>query len=638
MGSPAPEDPPVGEKPDVWALFQHYDKLYFQGALADAPFVLNWDSPRMKNITSGFGSCLFGKTGKSITLYKQILQHRPSADLKNALLHLMIHAIVFVKHGMTCLSFHGPVFRSWMDAINACSVEDHLRPKGGYCITTTHDFSQEKHCSIQGNVWKCELCAGTLLRATKLGPPSDSCCIENVRQPATCGNKLCHWHNHKIDCGGKYVVPTRKGQKMVPKGELGLLSETSEMSKSQGGVQESDSDAGGKIRSQVGSTNARSPGSSSSKKASRSSMPEEDYQAEIVLHQGNLREKLFASEKNELFSMVSCNNAKSPGSCSSEKTEEDFQKAIVLSSASPPSKLKWKQASVASLYSFMGRSKANVLDKVSSSKKAHRQRAHDEETRKPIAAAPQSILKQQQDKTNSSAKAGKQQQDKTNSSAKAGKQQQDKTNPSAKAGKQQQQGVPKDARTPFLLQPVVVSQGKQKQSNPAAPPKRPRTGRKTDPSPPRKKKYACISVWAGIYESDRSSGSDEPLVNKRTERRKREREAVIKAQQAAAEEEISSRRMDIVIPPAGLAIPRAYGDPSIPASGGVDIAAAPPADLQLMAMVQPQPPAATHQVFQPHSADPPAATHQVFQPHSADPPASLIPVSSPDVIDISDDD
>ncbi|CAM0907992.1 unnamed protein product [Alopecurus aequalis] len=603
MGSPVLEDPPVGESPDVWTLFQHYDKLYFQGALVDAPFVVHWASPRMKNITSCFGSCSFGKTGKTITLYKPMLQHRPSADLKNALLHLMIHAIVFVKHDMTCLSTHGPIFRAWMDAINGCPIEDHLRPEEGYCITTTHDFSQEKNCSIQGNLWKCELCAGTLLRATKLGPPSDSCCIENVRQHATCGNKLCHWHNHKTDCGGTYVVPTRKGQKMVPKGGLGLLSETSEMSKSQRDVQESDSaevqenstvtrpHAGGKILSQLGGRNARSPGGSSSKKASRSSMPEEDHQTEIVLHQRKLREKLFASEKHEILPMVSGNNAKSPGSCSSEKAEEDFQKAIVLSSASPPSKLKWKQASLASLYSFVGKSNANVLDNISSSKKAQKQRKHDEETRKPIAqpaAAPQSVLKQQQDKTNSSAKAGKQQQDKTNSSAKAGKQQQDR-----------------------------------KQSNPAAPPKRPRTRSKTDPSPPRKKQYACISVWAGIYESECSSGSDEPLINKRTERRRQEREAAIKAQQAAAEEEISSRRMDIVIPPADLAITRAHGDPSIPASRGVDIAAAPPADLQLMIVVQPQPP---------------AATHQVVQPHSADPPPSLTPGSSPDVIDISDDD
>jgi hypothetical protein len=42
--------------------------------------------------------------------------------------------------------------------------------------------------------------------------------------------------------------------------------------------------------------------------------------------------------------------------------------------------------------------------------------------------------------------------------------------------------------------------------------------------PTREKKFAVMCKWMNIYESDRSSDSIEPLVNKRTERRKRERE------------------------------------------------------------------------------------------------------------------
>jgi len=42
--------------------------------------------------------------------------------------------------------------------------------------------------------------------------------------------------------------------------------------------------------------------------------------------------------------------------------------------------------------------------------------------------------------------------------------------------------------------------------------------------PVREKEYAVMSAWLDYYESDRSSGSIEPLVNKRTERRERERE------------------------------------------------------------------------------------------------------------------
>uniref|UniRef100_A0ACD5XWE8 Uncharacterized protein n=1 Tax=Avena sativa TaxID=4498 RepID=A0ACD5XWE8_AVESA len=354
-------DAAVGKNPDVWELFRHYDKLYFRGALDSAAFELEWTSPRLKT-SSGFGSCYFGKMSKTITLYQPMLRCRTKADLKNALLHLMIHAIIFVKHGMTCLSFHGPVFRDWMDAINDCSIEDYLRPKGGYHITTTHDFSPEELQSIQGNLWKCKSCAATLLRATKLGPPSDSCCIENVRQHATCGNMLCNWHNHKMKCGGTYVVPGRRGQKMVPKGSAvgckrGLLTETSETSKSEDTVQESDSDevqenstvAKGKLLSQVGGRNTKSPGSSSSWKASKSNMPE-DFQKAIVpatpRRKLKLRQEFVALEKRELFSIGGCNNAKSLGSCSSKKVD-DFQKTIVLSDP-PLSKLKRKQTSIAS--------------------------------------------------------------------------------------------------------------------------------------------------------------------------------------------------------------------------------------------------------------------------------------------------
>ncbi|CAM0951302.1 unnamed protein product [Alopecurus aequalis] len=348
-------EPDVKKEPDAWDLFRHYDELYFRGALVDAAFTLQYVTPRARTISS-IGSCSFAKTSKTITLHRT---NRTSADLKNALLHLMIHAIIFVKHGMNSCSSHGPVFRDWMEAINTCSIEDSMRPKGGYCITTTHDFSREKLCSIQGNLWKCESCGVTLVRATRLGPPSDSCCIENVSQHATCGNILCHWHNHKTNCGGTYVVPGGRGQKMVRIGKRGLLTETS---KSQEAVQESDSDevqenstvakpiAESKILSQVYCRNARAPGSSSSKKASKSNMTE-DYQKAIVLpatpwKRLKPKQEPVASEKPEVFSMESCKNAKSLGSCSSKKAD-DFQKAIVVS-ASSPSKLKRKQTFVAS--------------------------------------------------------------------------------------------------------------------------------------------------------------------------------------------------------------------------------------------------------------------------------------------------
>jgi hypothetical protein len=59
----------------------------------------------------------------------------------------------------------------------------------------------------------------------------------------------------------------------------------------------------------------------------------------------------------------------------------------------------------------------------------------------------------------------------------------------------------------------------------AAPEKR-RKG-KCKRKPVEEKEYAVMSAWLNYYESDRSSGSPEPLVNKRTERRRRERARIL---------------------------------------------------------------------------------------------------------------
>ncbi|XP_051187495.1 uncharacterized protein [Lolium perenne] len=786
-------DPDADEKPDVWQLFRHYDKLYFRGALVNAAFTLEWTSPRTNNINA-FGSCSFGKMSKTITLYRT---NRTSADVKKALLHLMIHAIIFVKHGMTCLSSHGPVFRDWMDAINDCTVEDYLRPKGGYCITTNHDFSPEKLCGIQGNLWKCESCGNTLVRATRLGPPSDSCCIENVSQHATCGNMLCYWHNHKMKCDGKYVVPGKRGQKMV----LKVKRETSEV------VQESDSDevqenstvgkpnAEGKLLSQVGCRNARS-----------------QVPRKKILKQ---KQEVVASEKHELFSMVSCNNAKPLGSCSTKKAEEFSPSKLKRKHTSVASKKhefisvgscnnakssrsntsskadKWQEPEhvqkpsvqppvsqkkpkleqdlgVSDKYAVFSPGSYNTTKPPGSNTSRKEDRRHTPEGVEKCSVsvpAPQKKLKLetdlvalQQNKTNCSIKAGKRhtpegvekssvpvaalqkkhklepdlvalQQNKTNSAVKAGKRhrhegvekstvlitapqkahkqreheqpqkpiarptapqsilkQQTKTNSSTKEGKQ----IPGYFQRTFV-QPAV-SHSKLKQPNHAAP-GRPKRRSKTS-SPARKKEYACVSVWANIYESECSSGSAEPLVNKRTERRKRERERAVQItysrsrKRSAADEQASSRQtkppsqglefividaankvvtqgprdqfkapvphkdivvvppadqvttqtltgrsqppaqcMDIVIPPADLAMTQTHGNLSIP-SRHMDNAAVRPAD-QVMTRApvhQSQPPAASA-----------IATSQVVPPHSADPDSSN-PCSSPDVIDISDDD
>ncbi|XBI48758.1 actin cytoskeleton-regulatory complex protein PAN1-like isoform X2 [Triticum dicoccoides] len=644
----AGQDPEAeDENPGLQELFRHYDDLYFRGALAGAGFSVERAAPRAKTISS-FGYCSLGGLSK-ITLYKPMPRYRTNADLKNALLHLMIHGIVFVKRGLTSLG-HGPAFRDWMDAINTSSVEDYARPTGGYCITTTHDFSQEKSCNMQGFLWKCDECGNTLVRAKGLGPPSDSCCIENVSEHPTCRNKLCHWHNHKKACRGKYVVTkpaVTPGQKMAPKG-------TTKMSKSQqGAVQQSDSD---EVQE-----------NSSLKKARKRNIPE-DFQKAIVVSAAPRRK-----QKQELVAWAMrehllSNNVKSLGSSTSKKGD-DSQKAIVLSAAPRSRRLKRKQSSVTSeehgLFS-PGRSCNNANSPRSNTSRKDVQRFSVQPSasqKKPKLGQGLAALEKHISRPAATQSTVKQ-------PAK-----------SSSSMKTRRQHRPEDSPMITVQPAAPLTRSKRKQSNRAAPARQ--AARSEARGSAKEKEYVCFSLWLNFYESECSSGSAEPLVNKRTVQRRRDRERLVqraahsRSMEARPDEEVSSGQteppplhleviaiddevmaeapsMDVLAPPADQVLaedPGAGGQSQPPApsmnvvippadhggrpdpSSSVDIAAAAPAD-QVMAQAhadQSQPPApcsiAADQVVPvpPRSADPPGLT----------PPN---PTSWPAVIDISDDD
>ncbi|KAK3130024.1 hypothetical protein QOZ80_6BG0487940 [Eleusine coracana subsp. coracana] len=323
----------VDPNPDVQELFRHYDRLYFQGTLGAADFTVKWGS---STVSSSFGSCTFSKPSNTITLYEPVLRYRSCTDLKKALLHEMIHAIIYVKHPSRNCSTHGPLFRDWMDAINSCSINDPQRPVSGYNITTLHDFKPQKPFSFRAVLWKCESCGDSLPRAANMGPPSDACCIENVDHDATCGNMLCHWHNHKSECGGSYesmglqsVMPV---QKKVQKGTQLLLTYPSEESKSKGTIQES---------------------YSAEQNAEDEHLPLRSYMKAVKRHRSEVVQKaivtaveppkevkeeqdLVAMEKHEHLSPVGCNDARSLGVGTSKKTGNQHTPEDVQKPNAPP--------------------------------------------------------------------------------------------------------------------------------------------------------------------------------------------------------------------------------------------------------------------------------------------------------------
>ncbi|TKW33069.1 hypothetical protein SEVIR_2G209300v4 [Setaria viridis] len=635
MGDVVEEADLADPNPDVQDLFQHYDRLYFRGALAGAGFIVKWaSSPAF----SSFGSCTFSKPRNTITLSEPVLKYLSCTDRKNALLHEMIHAIIYVKHHRKDRS-HGPLFRAWMDAINSCSIKDHQKPDGGYNITTRHDFSpEEPHSLLKGTLWKCGSCGDTHFRAKNQGPPSDACCIENVKRGTPCGNMLCHWHNHKNDCRGTYektkLESDALSQKKVPGGAQLLLTSPSEMSKSKGAIQESSSSAlQGNTKATkpsdedkhiplVSGSNGKPQGSSSVKKAGKRRWPEvvpetsvllaefprkskgkqdlvaaeddlfslvscgapkssrsskkvvkadmqrkpEDVQKpsglpaspqgkpnqkkvgkqhkpddqkpsvlpSTLLGTPKLKHALVTTEKDKPFSAEGCNDTKSLGS-TSKKAEEQHEPQIAQKACSQtayPQKI-LKQDLVAlekkEPSPTMGCSNEKLLDR-SSSKKAHRQH-EPEDIRKTILPAalkkagerhepqiaqkacsqpayPQKRLKQELavlEKKEPSPTMGCSNEKLLDRSS------------SKKAHRQHE---PEDIRKTTVL--------------PAAPGSKPKASGfvasgnqrkgKCKRKPVREKEYAVMSAYLDYYESDRSSGSTESLVNKRTERRKRERE------------------------------------------------------------------------------------------------------------------
>ncbi|PUZ70654.1 hypothetical protein GQ55_2G250900 [Panicum hallii var. hallii] len=248
-----------------------------------------------------------------------------------------------------------------------------------------------------------------------------------------------------------------------------------------------------------------------------------------------LKHTLIKTEKDKLSSAEDCNDAKSPRS-TLRKTGEQHELQIAQKACSQPAypqkalkqdlvALEKKEPSPA-----MGCSDEKLLDR-SSSRKAQRQH-EPEDIRKttvvPAAskkagerhelqiaqkacsqpACPQKRLKQDLvalEKKESSPAMG------CSNEKLLGK------SSSKKAHRQHQ---PVDIRKTTVL--PAAPGCKAKASGVAAPEKR-RKG-KCKRKPVKEKEYAVMSAWLDYYESDRSSGSIEPLVNKRTERRRRERE------------------------------------------------------------------------------------------------------------------
>jgi predicted SprT family Zn-dependent metalloprotease len=168
----------VDPSPDIRALFQQFDKLYFWNRLGSC--VVEW-SKRM-TICAGI---FYLREGGIIRLSEPLLKYRPRHDLIQTLLHEMIHAYLYLTRNFKDRGEHGDEFKSHMNRIN------HLAKTN---ITVYHSFHDEvNHC--RQHVWRCNgVCRQT--------PPFYGYVKRSMNRAP--GKNDVWWSQHQSKCNGTF--------------------------------------------------------------------------------------------------------------------------------------------------------------------------------------------------------------------------------------------------------------------------------------------------------------------------------------------------------------------------------------------------------------------------------------------------
>ncbi|KAL3131304.1 hypothetical protein ABBQ38_000596 [Trebouxia sp. C0009 RCD-2024] len=131
-----------------------------------------------------------------------LVQFRPSLELKETLLHEMIHAWMFLQK-IRDQGDHGPRFQERMNLINKATFADHQRPPQGYNITVYHSMHAEVDL-YRTHHWQCPKCGNVVKRAMNR-PPQEADCRGRQGKGPDCKDTKCAFHMHQRFCGGDYV-------------------------------------------------------------------------------------------------------------------------------------------------------------------------------------------------------------------------------------------------------------------------------------------------------------------------------------------------------------------------------------------------------------------------------------------------
>lgn len=133
-----------------------------------------------------------------ISLSEPLLKSRSSTDLKNVLLHEMIHAFLWITQNNSNHSDHGSKFWTIADLINSNNncKDDVQRPSDGYRITINHGFHDEV------DTWSADERMFALVKGGTGREPLPSDCTGKNGLANDRDNLLCK-RNKKV-CSDKY--------------------------------------------------------------------------------------------------------------------------------------------------------------------------------------------------------------------------------------------------------------------------------------------------------------------------------------------------------------------------------------------------------------------------------------------------
>ncbi|KAK8928393.1 hypothetical protein KSP39_PZI017234 [Platanthera zijinensis] len=184
--------------PDIHELFCHYNSLYFNDDLITC--FVSW-APCLTSMASSCDCTVEGHC--EIQLSVPLLKCRSSADLKNILLHEMIHAFMWIVHKINNHSDHGPIFQNKLKSMNLNRMDDLQRPSNGYNVTSHHGFQNEENAS-RAHLWMGASCGNLIKRGMNREEPLHSDSVEKKGCDNNCNNHSYEWQGPKKLCSGRY--------------------------------------------------------------------------------------------------------------------------------------------------------------------------------------------------------------------------------------------------------------------------------------------------------------------------------------------------------------------------------------------------------------------------------------------------